>query len=352
MQTRHRYKIWDARSLSLLEEGSVNLVVTSPPYPMIKMWDEAFSALNSKIGAALKKPDGDLSFELMHEELDKVWSELYRVLSPGGLACINIGDAVRKLGDDFKLFTNHQRLTAAMLKAGFDALPLILWRKQTSAPNKFMGSGVLPAGAYVTLEHEYILIFRKNGKRVFKTEKEKENRRQSAIFWEERNLWYSDLWTFKGVRQNLETAGKKSLGGRKRSAAFPFALPYRLINMFSVYGDLVLDPFAGTGTTMLAAMASGRHSLGLDNNPGLLEVFDKKITCPALAGELNDYAKERLEKHKRFIEEYTKTKGEAPRYLNEPHGFKVVSRQETRLRLFKVIKLQQKTLGEAEVTYQ
>jgi DNA modification methylase len=91
-----------------------------------------------------------------------------------------------------------------MLKLGFTNLPNILWRKQTNAPNKFMGSGMMPPGAYVTLEHEHILIFRNGGKRQFNSQKEKTNRRQSAFFWEERNQWFSDVWMdLKGARQKI-----------------------------------------------------------------------------------------------------------------------------------------------------
>ena len=102
-----------------------------------------------------------------------------------------------------------------------------------------------PGGAYVTLEHEYILILRKNGKRKFTTQPEKQNRRESAYFWEERNIWFSDIWDLKGIRQDIQ---QKDI--RTRSAAFPFELAYRLINMYSVFGDTILDPFLGTGTTI------------------------------------------------------------------------------------------------------
>lgn len=142
---------------------------------------------------------------------------------------------------------------------GYCVLPDIHWRKQSNAPNKFMGSGMFPAGAYVTYEHEYILVFRKGGKRVFKGA-EKALRQKSAFFWEERNVWFSDLWDIKGTSQII-TAAKAS---RDRSAAFPFEIPYRLINMYSAEGDTVLDPFAGLGTTTLAAIASNRNSLGVE----------------------------------------------------------------------------------------
>lgn len=117
----------------------------------------------------------------MHQELDKIWSECYRVLKEGGIACINIGDATRTINNNFCLYTNHARIINYCLKIGFTNLPNIIWRKQTNAPNKFMGSGMLPAGAYVTLEHEWILIFRKGGKRQFKTEKDKVERRSSSF---------------------------------------------------------------------------------------------------------------------------------------------------------------------------
>ncbi|MGD9382562.1 MAG: hypothetical protein PVH55_00780 [Desulfobacterales bacterium] len=86
------------------------------------------------------------------------------------------------------------RVLKIALDLDFSTLPCIIWRKQTNAPNKFMGSGMLPAGAYVTLEHEYILILGKGPKRVFEKQEDKRKRHDSAIFWEERNSWYSDVW--------------------------------------------------------------------------------------------------------------------------------------------------------------
>ena len=223
--------------MDTIPSESVSLVVTSPPYPMIHMWDDLFISQNPAIGKALKNREGPHAFELMHRLLDDVWNEVYRVLKNGGIACINIGDATRTIDDNFSLYQNHTRLMAYLLQLGFNALPAILWRKQTNAPNKFMGSGMLPPGAYVTLEHEYILIVRKGPKREFKTPEEKQMRRQSAFFWEERNIWFSDIWLdVKGASQHLFDNR-----ARRRSAAFPFEVPYRLINMFSVKGDTVRE---------------------------------------------------------------------------------------------------------------
>lgn len=169
MQTTHQIYFKNAKSMSALPVSSIDLVVTSPPYPMIEMWDDLFADQYPSIGDALKNRKGLLAFELMHNLLDEIWNEVYRVLIPGGTACINIGDAARTIDGNFMLYPNHSRILTGLLKTGFAVLPVILWRKQTNAPNKFMGSGMLPSGAYVTLEHEYILIVRKGPKREFKT---------------------------------------------------------------------------------------------------------------------------------------------------------------------------------------
>ena len=151
MKTIHKTILSDSRNLSEIADESIDLVVTSPPYPMIQMWDELFTSMSGDVKNALAENDGNAAFEAMHCELDKVWRECNRVLKPGCFACINIGDATRTLDGRFQLYSNNSRIISAFLKLGFDSLPLILWRKQTNAPNKFMGSGMLPAGAYVTL---------------------------------------------------------------------------------------------------------------------------------------------------------------------------------------------------------
>ena len=186
MKTTHKVIFGNSANMSTIPSGSVDLVITSPPYPMIEMWDEMFSEQSPAIKDALQKEDGTLAFELMHKELDKVWNEVFRVLKDGGIACINIGAATRTIGRTFQLFSNHSRILSHCLNIGFVALPEILWRKQTNAPNKFMGSGMLPPGAYVTLEHEFILILRKGNKKEFKNPDEKLNRKRSAFFWEEK----------------------------------------------------------------------------------------------------------------------------------------------------------------------
>lgn len=182
MRTNHIIFFEASQHMSAVKDTSVDLVVTSPPYPMIGMWDDILSCQNPVIAETLKDGKPKEAFELMHKELDKVWDECYRVLKDGSFLCINIGDATRTVNGDFRLYNNHSRIISHCLQLGFTNLPNIIWHKATNAPNKFMGSGMLPCGAYVTLEHEYILIFRKGGKRMYKAEDMKRQRRQSSFF--------------------------------------------------------------------------------------------------------------------------------------------------------------------------
>lgn len=323
---------------------SVDLIVTSPPYPMIEMWDAPFILQDQRIEKHLCEHDGQSAFERMHTLLDSVWKECFRVLKPGGFACINIGDATRTLGSEFQIYSNHSRILTAMVNSGFSALPLIIWRKQTNAPNKFMGSGMLPAGAYVTLEHEYILIFRKGGKRLFETQAQKQLRRESAIFWEERNQFFSDIWLdIKGRPQKQADSAS-----RQRSAAFPFELAYRLINMYSVKQDTVLDPFMGTGTTHFAAMVSNRNSVGIEIDPSFESVF--KTVEPGLVEAGNDIISQRIENHVTFIEKRKKD-GLALKHRNLPYNFEVVTSQEKELFFNPLKSCSLKDPNHLEVTY-
>lgn len=324
MQTRHKIIFENSNHMHAVSDSSVDLIVTSPPYPMIQMWDTLFSRLDPGIKKALDHENGMLAFELMHRQLAPVWREMLRVLKPGGIACINIGDATRTVGDAFMLYPNAAVILANMLDLGFSCLPRILWRKQTNAPNKFMGSGMLPPYAYVTLEHEHIIIFRKGLRKDFARADEKKIRRESAYFWEERNVWFSDIWMdLKGTTQRL-----KDDKVRARSAAFPFEVPFRLINMFSVKEDTVVDPFLGTGTTMMAAMAAGRNSIGFeleaDFQKPLLDAMD--ATVEISNARIND----RLAAHLTFVKERADN-GYEFKYTNRQHGFPVMTRQEIEL---------------------
>lgn len=340
-KTLHKILLANSQSTPQLEDCSIDLIVTSPPYPMIEMWDDTFSRQNPKINKELNTGNGKTAYELMHQELDKVWIEIHRVLKPGGIACINIGDATRSLGDEFSLYPNHARIISKFLDLGFNNLPNIIWRKQTNAPNKFMGSGMLPAGAYVTLEHEWVLIFRKGGKRNFRSEHEKNIRRNSSFFWEERNTWFSDVWEIKGIRQSITTTES-----RNRSGAFPLELPYRLINMYSLKGDTVYDPFLGTGTTTMAAIISERNSVGVEIDKTFGPLIYKRIENLDLK-EANNITLERIRQHAVFISEYKKE----IKHFNQFLRAKVITSQETEISFSNIKKIEKSSANNYKVYY-
>lgn len=343
MKTKHLVHLKSSQSTPEINSETVDIVVTSPPYPMIEMWDECFSQFNPNISDLLQKKPNE-AFTLMHLILDEVWEEMFRVLKPGGFLCINIGDATRSINKNFQLFSNHSRILSKCLDMGFQNLPNIIWRKQTNAPNKFMGSGMLPSGAYVTLEHEYILVFRKAGKRVFKSEAEKEARRKSAYFWEERNQWFSDVWDFKGTAQRMNGGAK-----RKRSGAFPLELPLRLISMYSLYGDIVLDPFLGTGTTMHAAMMTGRNSIGYEIDSSVIGGFSD-VLSNSFRRIANSYTTARVSNHLDFVDEYSR-RGKVLKHHNYELNFPVMTRQESQISLYAIDEITTVANNEYHVSY-
>jgi len=259
-------------------------MVTSPPYPMIEMWDKQFGELDRRIDDlwVQLREEGDTErrqgivgrlYDLMHEDLASVWREAFRVLVDGGLACINIGDATRSINGVFRLFPNHVRIVEQCERIGFFTLPYILWKKPTTKPTykgkgAFLGSGMLPPNAYVTLDCEFILIFRKGPPRRFNS---KDPIRYSSRYTkEQRDQWFTQIWRITGTKQSLSEF-------ERRAAAFPDEIPRRLISMFSVAGDTVLDPFLGTGTAMKVALELGRNSVGYEVDGRFRSLIEEKV---------------------------------------------------------------------------
>ena len=313
--TKHSIIFGNSNYMKEVEDESIDLIVTSPPYPMYDMWDSMFTNMNAEIGDCLKT-NPMRAFELQHRELDKVWDECIRVLKDSGFMCINIADAPRSFDGDFQMFDNHSRIVTYLTNKGLKELPPIVWKKVCNAPNKFMGSGTLPCGAYVTSEHEHILIFRKGTKRTY-TEEEKKLRRESAFFYEERNTWFSDTWNVVGTSQKIDAS-------RDRSAAYPLEIPYRLISMYSMKGDKVLDPFGGLQTTTTAAMLLGRNSIGYEIDKGLEPLIRSNLES---APTLNHLIEGRLIRHR----EYSKQR--ECKHHNSNLKCNVVTSYETDIRL-------------------
>jgi DNA modification methylase len=393
MESGHRIRVGDASDMSDVATDAVDLVVTSPPYPMIEMWDEQFARQSESVAAALEDGDGERAFEAMHECLHSVWREVARVLAPGGVAAVVVGDATRTLDGRYRVYPNHARVIDAFEALDFDPLPNVLWRKPTNAASKFLGSGMVPPNAYVTLEHEYVLLFRNGGSRR-EFEPGATRRYESAYFWEERNRWFSDVWTdVQGAKQRRDdgrvddgegapaadgpqrgddrptvggnddgpgaegddgppTAGDEDDGPggvaaadvassyghdapteRDRTGAYPFEIPYRLVCMHSVYGDTVLDPFLGTGTTTLAAMVAGRDSVGYEVDPEILSTLGERVEgVPGLSRRI---VSDRLDAHRRFVRT-ARADGTTFDYEATHYDFPVRTRQERDIR-FRVV---------------
>ncbi len=290
MPTEHKIILGNSQQMPELADSSIQLMLTSPPYPMIKMWDTQFSTINPQIAMLWHALDTGgreetvrQIYDAMHEALAKIWREAFRVLADGGMACINIGDATRAVNSKFRLFPNHSRIIEHCEKIGFTVLPYILWKKPTTKPKykgkgAFLGSGFLPPNAYVTLDCEFILIFRKGKLRQFPPNDH--CRYESAFTKKQRDEWFTQIWDIIGIHQTQSQI-------ERRIAAFPDEIADRLIRMFSVKGDMVLDPFLGSGTTTKLAMQNERNSIGYETDEALLPVIKKKINLGPKACKLS-----------------------------------------------------------------
>ena len=286
MHTQHKIVLGSSQQMPELANGSVQLMVTSPPYPMIQMWDKLFAKADPKIAELFRELAAKGSeecvrqiYDAMHDYLAKVWAETYRVLCDGAIACINVGDATRTINDKFQLYPNHSRIVEVCEKIGFTTLPYILWKKPTNKPaykgkGAFLGSGFLPPNAYVTLDCEFILLFRKGELRKFQPKDTL--RYESAFTKKQRDEWFSQIWAVKGTRQTASEL-------ERRTAAYPEEIAGRLIRMFSVKGETVLDPFLGSGTTTKVAMENGRSSIGFEIDPDLQATITRKLGKSSLA---------------------------------------------------------------------
>lgn len=244
----HRLINGDARDLSFLEDASIHLVVTSPPYWNLKRYNE--------------NPDqlGHVDdYEAFLAEIEKVWRHVYRILVPGGrLVCV-VGDvcvARRDFGRHL-VFPLHSDISVICRRIGFDNLNPIIWHKISNAAyevengSKFLGKPYEP-NAIIKNDVEFILMQRKPGGYRKPTIAQRD---ASRIGKEDFGQWFQQIWSITGAST------------KQHPAPFPLELATRLVRMFSFTEDTVLDPFCGTGTTMVAALRAGRNSIGVEIDP-------------------------------------------------------------------------------------
>lgn len=249
----------DARTMSYIPDKSVHLVLTSPPYFNLKEYRKG----ENQLGVID-------DYQEFVDELAKVWQECYRVLVPGGrLVCV-VGDVClsrRKYGRHV-VMPLHSDIAVSCRKIGFDNLNPILWHKISNAAfeantnSSFLGKPYEP-NAIIKNDIEYILMERKPGGYRKPSEQQ---RIESKISKEDFQLWFSQIW---------EMPGTSTKNGHP--APFPLELASRLVKMFSFVGDTVLDPFCGSGTTMLAAAKNGRNSIGVETEVYYCDCIIKRL---------------------------------------------------------------------------
>ncbi len=249
--TSHRLHLGDAREMSWMSDESVHLVVTSPPYWTLKEYEKAPGQL-----AEIE------DYELFLHELDKVWRECARVLVPGGRICCVVGDVCvpRKCGGRHFVMPLHSDIQVRTRKLGLDCLTPILWQKIANGVTEAEGNGAgfygkpYQPGAIVKNDVEYILFLRKGGSYRSPSTLQ---RVLSMLTKEEMQTWLRSSWS--------DIRGTSTRNGHP--APYPVTLAERLIKLYSFVGDVVLDPFAGTGSTALAALAAGRNSVANEIEP-------------------------------------------------------------------------------------
>jgi len=268
LPTHHKLVLGDSRNLTQIPDESVHLVVCSPPYWNLKRYEDSPAQL------------GNIDdYEAFLQELSRVWSECFRVLVPGGRLVIVVGDVCvsRKQSGRHYVMPLHASIIEACRALGFDNLSPIIWHKIANATFEVNngGAGILgkpyEPNAVIKNDIEYILMQRKPG--AYR-KPDSSARLLSTISQENHRRWFRQIWS--------DLPGAST---RDHPAPYPVELTNRLIRMFSFVGDTVLDPFVGTGSTIIAAAAASRNSIGIEVDPTYLEYAYEKITRQGIALE-------------------------------------------------------------------
>lgn len=255
-RTRHEIINGDSRQMTELEDKSVDLVITSPPYWQLKDY-----GYKNQIGY-------NDSYEEYINNLNLVWKESYRVLNNGCRLCVNIGDQFARAVyyGRYKVIPIRTEIIKFCEAIGFDYMGAIIWQKKTTSNTtggaSLMGSYPTPRNGILSIDYEFILLFKKLGTPIKPTKELKERSKMTKEEWKE---YFAGHWNFGGTKQDGHIA------------MFPEELPKRLIKMFSFVGDVVLDPFLGSGTTSLAARNLNRNSVGYEINLDFIQYIKRKL---------------------------------------------------------------------------
>jgi modification methylase len=242
--------------MTLLPDNSVHLAITSPPYWQLKDY-----GTDNQIGF-------HDNYENYINNLNLVWKECYRTLHNGCRLCVNIGDQFARAVyyGRYKVIPIREEIIKFCENIGFDYMGAVIWQKVTTSNTTGggvqMGSYPYPRNGILKLDYEFILVFKKLGDAPKHTKEQKELSKMTAEEW---NTFFAGHWNFTGARQNGHIA------------MFPEELPRRLIKMFSFVGETVFDPFAGSGTTSLAAKNLERNSIGYEINSEFIPFIKDKL---------------------------------------------------------------------------
>jgi site-specific DNA-methyltransferase (adenine-specific) len=256
LKTNHKIINGDSRKMAELKDKSVDLVITSPPYWQLKDY-----GTENQIGY-------NDSYEEYINNLNLVWQESYRVLNNGCRLCVNIGDQFARAVyyGRYKVIPIRTEIIKFCEAIGFDYMGAIIWQKKTTSNTtggaSLMGSYPTPRNGILSIDYEFILLFKKLG---IPLKPNRELKEQSRMTKEEWKTYFDGHWNFGGARQDGHIA------------MFPEELPKRLIKMFSFVGDTVLDPFLGSGTTSLAARNLNRNSVGYEINSEFIPFIERKL---------------------------------------------------------------------------
>ena len=295
--------------MSELDNKSIHLIVTSPPYWQLKDYGS-----KNQIGF-------NDTYEEYIRNLNKVWSECYRVLSDGCRLVVNIGDQFTRTATygRYKVIPIREEIIRFCESIGFDYMGAIIWQKKTTMNTtggaSVMGSFPYPRNGMVEIDYEFILLFKKLGKSPNNVSEDIKN--QSELTKEEWRKYFTGHWNFAGIRQN------------EHIAMFPEELPRRIIKMFSFVGEIVLDPFLGSGTTTKVAAALHRNSIGYEINKDYLKVIKEKVGIGVNQLFKNaefDVLRQRVKKSDKII--FNRAAGAVPARINfrvnDPDAWKLL----------------------------